>query len=166
MLIIRNFDQIVIGIPDVHGHQLASGAGAGNRPEQHRHRQRIKMCNDRGQWNICNKTQVRTAGNRVPGSGVELTAGFVQVNLLITKAKRGTLHDRGAISAPGIGRAESDHLHTKRLGIKPTTAFNISDRQDQVVEGLDVNAHVTGSGSEKFKKSRNKQNRHQQTESQ
>ena len=166
MLIIRNFDQIVIGIPDVHGHQMASGAGTGNRPEQHRHRQRVKMHNDRGQWSPCNKTQIRAAGNRVSGSWVELTAGFVQIYFLITKAKRGALHDRGAIGPSGIGRTETDHLHTKRIGIERTTAFDISDGQDQMVEGLDVNAHATEPGSEKFKKSRNKQHRHQQTESQ
>ena len=166
MLIIRYLDQIAIGIPNVHGHQIASGAGAGNRPEQHRYRQGVEVCDDRGQWGLCNKTQVCAAGHGVLGSWIELTAILVQINFLIPKAKRGTLLDRGTIIASGIVRAETDHLHTERLGIESATALDISDGQHQVIEGLDGNGHESGSGSEKFKKSRDKQYQYQQTESQ
>src|SRR5438477_8665598 len=89
MLIIRDLDQVVVGVADIDGLDRADSAGARAGPGDDRNAEAPEMDDDFSERGLADKAQIARAGGRLVGDKTGDVVGRVQVDLLLAKAERG-----------------------------------------------------------------------------
>ncbi len=125
-LVIRDLDEVLVGIADVDRLDRADGAGARPRPGDDRHPAALQMGDEFGQRHLGDEAQIAGARGRLVGDQPRDVVSRVQVDLLLAETQR----------RPPF--AEMHDLHAEHPRVEGAGSLDVGDGQDEVIETRDV----------------------------
>src|SRR6516162_2894770 len=124
--IIRNLDQVEVGIANIDRLDRADRTGARPWSGYDRNAAAFEMRRHFGERYRRDKAQIGRTRGRSVAYQTRNVVGGMQVDLLLTKAQRGAAF------------AKANDLHAQHPGIKFAGTLDVRDRQNQVIKPFDV----------------------------
>src|SRR6266571_427723 len=124
--VIRDFDQVAVGVAEVERSHRPGGAGFIDRALENVDALRAHVRHRVGQWHHRDETHVRRTGNRMLRMRHEFTAGLVKIDLLRAECE-------GGAALP-----ESDDGHAQDALVERATRLDAGHSQHEVVEPIDA----------------------------
>src|ERR1700726_2113415 len=124
--VIRDLDQVLVGVADIDGLDRADRARAWSRPGHDRHAALREMRHHLGKRRLGDEAQIARARCRSVGDEARDIVGRMQIDLLLPEAQR------------GAALAEGHHRHAEHPRIEVTGMADIGDGQHEMVETRDL----------------------------
>jgi hypothetical protein len=126
--IVGNLDEVVVGVADVDGAELADRANAFDRPFLDVNAEGGEVFDDFFDGVEGDEAEVGGAGCGVRSLGVEFVAALVEVDLLIAELE-------------GLAAVEGDYVHAEDLGVEVDACVYFRHGEDYVVDLFDGECH-------------------------
>src|SRR5690242_9910519 len=118
-LVIRDFDEVLVGVADIDGLHCADSAGARPGAGDDRHAAIPEMRDDLGERRLGDKAEIAGARGWLIGDQAGDVVSRMQIDLLLAETQRGT------------ALAKSDDLHPENARVELAGLGDIGDGQDE-----------------------------------
>ena len=126
LLIIRNLDQVLIGVANIDRLDRANRPGARSRSSDNRHAASIEMRCDLGERQRCDKAKIAGAGRWFVGDQAGNPVGGMQIDFLLAEFKSG----------PAL--AKMHDFHPEHPLVKRASAINVGNGEYEMIEAFDI----------------------------